>query len=81
MPFLAYSGAHGSITTLGKMNTGIEINLSQLSNVKVAASGQTATIGGGTLSKNVTDLLWGAGKQTGESTAPNMSVNTTMLTA
>lgn len=63
VPFLAYNGAHGSITTLGAMNSGIEIDLKQLSSVVVNSDG-TATIGGGTNSKKVTDELWAAGKQT-----------------
>ncbi|KAE8353374.1 hypothetical protein BDV28DRAFT_133215 [Aspergillus coremiiformis] len=64
LPFLAYNGAHGAITTLGKMNHGIEIYLHQLSSVEIAKDGKTATIGGGTKSKAVTDKLWAAGKQT-----------------
>lgn len=64
MPFLAYSGAHGSITTLGQMKSGIEINLSQLTSVTVNTGGQTATIGGGAISNNVTHALWAQGKQT-----------------
>ncbi|KAF7589612.1 hypothetical protein BBP40_004026 [Aspergillus hancockii] len=64
LPFLAYNGAHGAITTLGKMDHGIEIYLSQLSSVEIAKDGTTVTIGGGTKSKSVTDELWAAGKQT-----------------
>ncbi|KAH8803017.1 hypothetical protein F5884DRAFT_494268 [Xylogone sp. PMI_703] len=64
LPFLVYNGAHGAITTLGKMDHGIEIYLSQLNNVEIAADGKTATFGGGIISKNVTDILWAAGKQT-----------------
>lgn len=45
------------------MNSGIEIDLKQLSSVVVNSDG-TATIGGGTNSKKVTDELWAAGKQT-----------------
>lgn len=45
------------------MNTGIEIDLKQLSSVVVNSDG-TATFGGGTMSKTVTDELWAAGKQT-----------------
>ncbi|KAA8641456.1 hypothetical protein EYZ11_002260 [Aspergillus tanneri] len=67
VPFLAYNGAHGAITTLGKMDHGIEINLHQLNRVEVAKDGKTVTIGGGTKSKAVTDKLWAAGKQTGKS--------------
>lgn len=48
------------------MKSGVEIYLDQLNSVKVAKDGKTATIGGGTLSKAVTDGLWAAGKQTGK---------------
>ncbi|KAK4034985.1 hypothetical protein C8A01DRAFT_48756 [Parachaetomium inaequale] len=64
IPFLAYNGLHGSITTLGRMDWGIAINLRKLSGVTIAADGQTATIAGGTNSKVVIDELWAAGKQT-----------------
>ncbi|KAB8220157.1 FAD-binding domain-containing protein [Aspergillus novoparasiticus] len=64
LPFLAYNGAHGAITTLGKMTSGIEIYLDQLSGVDIAEDGKTVTIAGGTKSKLVTDTLWDAGKQT-----------------
>ena len=67
LPFLVYNGAHGAITTLGKMTHGIEIYLDQLGSVQIAEDGQTATFGGGIQAKNVTDALWAAGKQTGES--------------
>ena len=66
MPFLTTNGVHGSITTLGKMNHGIEIRMSQLNRITIAKDGKTATIGGGVMSKNLTDTLWAAGKQTGE---------------
>ncbi|KAF9871150.1 FAD-dependent oxygenase [Colletotrichum karsti] len=64
MPFLAYNGVHGAITTLGNMQNGIEIYLNQLTSIEVAEDGKSAKIGGGTRSKNVTDTLWAAGKQT-----------------
>ncbi|KAJ5289467.1 Acyl-CoA N-acyltransferase [Penicillium atrosanguineum] len=64
LPFLAYNGVHGAITSLGKMDHGVGISMSQLSGVKVNADGKTATIAGGTMSKLVTDELWAAGKQT-----------------
>lgn len=66
MPFLTTNGVHGSITTLGKMTHGIEIYLSQLNSITIAKDGQTATVGGGIIAKNLTDTLWVAGKQTGE---------------
>ncbi|KAI1179287.1 putative FAD-dependent oxygenase [Nemania sp. FL0916] len=64
VPILAFNGVHGASTTLGRMNSGVAISLNKLSSVKVAKDGKTATIGGGTLSKTVTDTLWAAGKQT-----------------
>jgi AICAR transformylase/IMP cyclohydrolase PurH len=48
------------------MTNGIEIHLSQLNSITIAKDGKTVTIGGGVISKNVTDTLWAAGKQTGE---------------
>mgnify|MGYP001568749054 CR=1 FL=1 len=66
LPFLTTNGVHGSITTLGKMTNGIEISMKQLNSIKIAKDGQTVTIGGGVMSKNVTDTLWAAGKQTGQ---------------
>ena len=68
VPFLAYNGVHGALTTLGKMDSGIEISLQQLSSVEIAEDGETVNIGGGTNSKLVTDTLWDAGKQAGKST-------------
>jgi hypothetical protein len=68
LPFLTFNGAHAAITTLGKMDHGIEIYLNQLSTVEIAKDGKTATFGGGIMSKNVTDVLWAAGKQTGKFT-------------
>ncbi|KAK2746295.1 hypothetical protein FQN55_005723 [Onygenales sp. PD_40] len=64
VPFLAYGGGHGAITTVGEMEYGIEIYMRQLSSVEIAQDGKTAKIGGGTMSKLVTDTLWDAGKQT-----------------
>ncbi|KAI1110403.1 putative FAD-dependent oxygenase [Nemania sp. NC0429] len=64
LPFLAFNGGHGSIGTLGRMHQGVAIDLSQLRSVVVSQDGNTATIGGGALAKNVTIGLWAAGKQT-----------------
>ncbi|KAI1733493.1 FAD binding domain protein [Xylaria scruposa] len=62
--FLAVNGGHGAITTVGRLQNGIEIWLNQLSSVEVAEDGATAKIGGGTLSKTITDSLWAREKQT-----------------
>ncbi|OQE25457.1 hypothetical protein PENSTE_c006G05090 [Penicillium steckii] len=64
VPFLTYNGVHGALVSLGKMDHGVGISLSQLRSVKIAEDGQTATLGGGVMSKQVTDGLWAAGKQT-----------------
>jgi hypothetical protein len=47
------------------MDQGIEIYMTQLDSVTVAGDGQTATIGGGAMSKAVVDALWNVGKQAG----------------
>ncbi|KAJ6784036.1 hypothetical protein PWT90_00323 [Aphanocladium album] len=62
--FLAVGGQHGATSTLGKLQGGIEIALGSLNSVEVSEDGQTAKVGGGTLSKTVIDALWAAGKQT-----------------
>ncbi|KAI0198019.1 FAD binding domain protein [Astrocystis sublimbata] len=64
MSFLAVNGGHGAITTVGKLRSGIEIWMNKLSGVEIAPGGTTAKIGGGTLSKTVTDSLWAQSKQT-----------------
>ncbi|KYK60923.1 FAD binding domain protein [Drechmeria coniospora] len=74
VPFLVYNGAHGSITTLGKMRHGIEIWMRRMSGVEISEDGKTATIAGGTLSKTVTDELWAKGKQTVTGTCECVSV-------
>jgi len=62
---LAYNGHHGTLTTLGRMDYGIEIYLPQLNTISIAKNENLVTIGGGTNSKKLTDALWAAGKQTG----------------
>ncbi|KAI1393348.1 FAD binding domain protein [Hypoxylon trugodes] len=74
LPILAFNGVHAAITTLGRMQGGIEIYMGQLSNVKIAQDNKTVTIGGGTLTKAVTDTLWNVGKQTVTGTCESVSV-------
>ncbi|KFA71410.1 hypothetical protein S40288_04307 [Stachybotrys chartarum IBT 40288] len=64
VPFLATNGGHGSLTTLGRFDGGIEIRLDQLNGVDIANDGRTARIGGGALTKRIVDKLWEAGKET-----------------
>ncbi|KAJ5180966.1 hypothetical protein N7492_004176 [Penicillium capsulatum] len=66
IPFLAYNGGHGATTTLGKMDHGIAISLSQLNSIKITDNGETATVGGGVMSNDVVDKLWAHGKLTGK---------------
>ncbi|KAK0721324.1 hypothetical protein B0T21DRAFT_403971 [Apiosordaria backusii] len=63
IPFLAYNGRHGALTTLGQMTWGIAIDLRSLSGVTISSDGKTATVLGGTNSKVLIDALWSAGKQ------------------
>lgn len=46
------------------MKSGIEIHMNLLNSIKIAKDGNAVTLGGGVMSKNVTDTLWAAGKQT-----------------
>ncbi|KAF2276857.1 FAD-binding domain-containing protein [Westerdykella ornata] len=64
IPILGYNGHHGAITTLGRMDSGIEIYLPLLNSISIAKDGKTVTVGGGTNSKKLVDALWAAGKQT-----------------
>lgn len=66
VPLLAYNGRHGALTTLGKMDCGIEIFLEKLNTVEIAQDGKTVKVGGGTNSKVLIDALWEAGKQAGK---------------
>lgn len=66
VPFLTYNGRHGALTTLGKMDYGVEIFLEKLNSVEIAEDGKTVKVGGGTNSKVLIDALWEAGKQAGK---------------
>ncbi|KAI1444622.1 FAD binding domain protein [Annulohypoxylon stygium] len=64
MPFLALSGGHGAIKTVGKMKGGIQIWMHQLNSVEISEDGTQAKIGGGAKTKEVVDALWAGEKQT-----------------
>lgn len=66
LPFLATNTAHGTLTTLGRMSHGIEIDMRSLNSIEIAADGNTARVGGGVRSKELIDALWAANKQTGQ---------------
>ncbi|KAL9111384.1 MAG: hypothetical protein Q9227_004261 [Pyrenula ochraceoflavens] len=64
LPFLAKVGGHGAIKSLAEVQNGIEIWMVGMNAISVSQDGKSATIGGGVESKDVTDTLWAAGKQT-----------------
>lgn len=64
LPWLAVSGRHGGILSLGKLDTGVQINLDHLDSLVINPDGKTATIGGGITSGEVTAALWDKGKWT-----------------
>lgn len=66
LSYLPFNRGHGAITSMGKEQNGIGIWMDGLRSVEIAQDGLTATIGGGALSKDVTDTLWAMGKQTGQ---------------
>ena len=67
IPYLPVNHGHGAVTTVGRMRNGIEIWMNRLNAVTISEDRKTARIGGGSISKDVTDTLWAEGKQTGES--------------
>jgi FAD/FMN-containing dehydrogenase len=66
LPFLATTGHHGSIITIGALDYGVDINLRELKSVAVEPNGKIANIQGGVLAKDVTDALWDVGKWSGK---------------
>jgi len=66
VPFLAFSGGHGAIDSLGEVVSGLQIDMRQLNHVRLNPDNMTATIGGGVKAKEVTDALWAVGKRSGQ---------------
>lgn len=64
MPFLAISGKHGYNDNLNKVKHGVGINMRKLNSVEILKDGKSATIGGGIVTKHLTDALWEKGKLT-----------------
>ena len=65
IPFLAVGRGHGSIESLAKLQNGIQIWTASMNSVTIASDRQSATIGPGALSKQVTDVLYAQQKWTG----------------
>lgn len=57
-----------------KVKDGIRISLRNLNSIEISPDGQSVTLGGGVLTKEVTDALWDKNKQTG--TPPNIPART-----
>lgn len=58
IPFTAQSGGHGDTHALGNVKNGIQINLRKLNTVKLSDGGTYATVGGGTIAKELISTLW-----------------------
>lgn len=61
LPFLATGGRHGYGTSFGKLDQGLAIDLSQLDSASVNAKAGTLTVGGGTIFRQVYDIVYNAG--------------------
>ncbi|KAL4737143.1 hypothetical protein BDV11DRAFT_206979 [Aspergillus similis] len=64
LPFLAVNGGHGSISSLSKIDNGIEIWMHKLNSVQIAEDGKTVTVGGGIKSAELIPALFAHGKYT-----------------
>lgn len=63
IPFLATGGGHGYATTFGKLQNGLEIDLSFFRSVSVDAASSTMTIGGAVVFRDIYEPLYNAGKE------------------
>ncbi|KAL3467814.1 hypothetical protein BJX64DRAFT_299098 [Aspergillus heterothallicus] len=66
IPFLAVNDGHGDISSLGRMQNGIQIWLRKLDSIEIAEDGQSATFGGGVRSHELIHTLFENGKQTAD---------------
>lgn len=67
IPFLAVNKGHGSTSTLGKLQNGIEIHIRALNDITIKGDGNSATVGGGAYNQELISYLWGQGKASGKS--------------
>jgi tRNA pseudouridine synthase 9 len=58
---------HGDISSLGRLEHGIQIWLRKLNSIKISEDGRTATFGGGVRSYELMHTLFDQGKQAGKS--------------
>lgn len=59
----------------------IEIYLPQINTISIAEDQKSVTVGGGVNSKNLTDALWAAGKQTGKHTTTAVTATRFLTTS
>ena len=67
LPFLAVAGAHGFLTTLGRMQGGIAISLANMKGISLNKEGDCAELQPGLTNGELIRYLWPRGKQAGES--------------
>ncbi|KAI5854497.1 hypothetical protein GGS23DRAFT_608303 [Durotheca rogersii] len=70
IPFLASGGRHGYTTTLGDLQNGLAIDLSQLKRLELNTTAQTITVGAGITIGEVFDPLYEAGFEIQTGTCP-----------
>ena len=63
VPFLATGGGHSFSINLGKLENGLELDLSGFKTVKVDAAANTLTIGGAVTFGEILEPLYAAGKE------------------
>ncbi|OBS25095.1 hypothetical protein FPOA_05630 [Fusarium poae] len=64
IPFLARSGGHGATEALQLAKDVLVVDIRGMNDIKIAESGNHATIGGGASVKKVVNELWASKKQT-----------------
>jgi FAD/FMN-containing dehydrogenase len=63
IPFLATGNGHGTTTTYGALNNGLQIDMSKLKDVKIDKAASTMTIGPGVVFGDIVDQVQAAGKE------------------
>jgi FAD/FMN-containing dehydrogenase len=66
LPFLAVGGAHGFLTTLGRMQGGIAISFIKMKGINIYPEGDSAELQPGLTNGELIRYLWPRGKQAGE---------------
>ncbi|KAL8908672.1 MAG: hypothetical protein Q9171_005354 [Xanthocarpia ochracea] len=80
IPFYAVSRGHALTTSVGRF-TGIEIDMSNLKDIRINANNATAQFQGGVYSYEVINTLWDQGFVTGNVLCPDYSSDTYLIQA